>query len=63
VKCAGRVATIVGTPGNDLLVGTNGPDVIAGLGGNDVIYGLGGNDILCGVQARMRSSAPTNRVP
>ena len=48
VTCAGHVATIVGTPGNDHIVGTDGPDVIAGLGGDDVILGLSGNDIICG---------------
>ena len=48
VKCAGVVATKVGTPGPDTLVGTPKRDIIAGLGGNDVIYGLGGNDVLCG---------------
>ncbi len=47
-KCDGKVATKVGTPGNDTLVGTPKRDIIAGLGGNDVIYGLGGNDVLCG---------------
>jgi len=46
--CGGRRATIVGTPGNDMLRGTRGDDVIHGLGGNDTIYGLGGNDIICG---------------
>ena len=48
VKCDGKVATKVGTPGDDTLVGTAGRDIIAGLGGDDVIYGLGGNDVLCG---------------
>jgi Ca2+-binding RTX toxin-like protein len=48
VTCAGRQATIVGTPGPDRLVGTGGPDVIAGLGGNDLIDGRGGDDVLCG---------------
>ena len=48
VTCAGKVATIVGTPGNDVLNGTPGDDVIAGLGGDDKIYGLSGNDIICG---------------
>ncbi len=48
VKCGGRNATIVGTPGKDRLKGTKKRDVIAGLGGNDVIKGLGGNDIICG---------------
>jgi Ca2+-binding RTX toxin-like protein len=47
-RCAGRVATIVGTPGRNRLTGTRGRDVIAGLGGNDAIRALGGNDIVCG---------------
>ena len=48
VTCGGKPATIVGTPGDDILIGTNGPDVIAGLDGHDVIVGLAGNDRLCG---------------
>ncbi|MCP3973274.1 MAG: hypothetical protein GY720_02135 [bacterium] len=48
VLCKDREATIVGTPGPDVLDGTNGKDVIHGLGGNDVIRGLGGADIICG---------------
>ena len=47
VTCRGKVATIVGTQGPDVLVGTNGRDIIAGLGGNDVIKGLGGHDLIC----------------
>ena len=46
--CLGQPATIVGTPGNDVLVGTPGDDVIVGLGGNDAIDGKGGDDLLCG---------------
>jgi Ca2+-binding RTX toxin-like protein len=46
--CSALRATIVGTPGNDVLTGTAGRDVIAGLGGNDRISGLGGNDVICG---------------
>ena len=45
--CAGRQATIVGTPGTDRVTGTAGNDVIAGLSGNDEIDGLGGNDVIC----------------
>ncbi len=45
--CDGRVATIVGTPGNDRLTGTSGADVIAGLQGHDIIWGLDGDDIIC----------------
>jgi predicted outer membrane repeat protein len=48
VACRGRLATIIGTAGNDILTGTNGSDVIAGLGGNDTIDGAGGDDIICG---------------
>ena len=48
VRCQTLVATIVGTPGDDVLTGTEGPDVIHGLAGNDTIYGLGGDDIICG---------------
>jgi Ca2+-binding RTX toxin-like protein len=47
-KCLGRPATIVGTPGNDVLVGTPGFDVIVGLRGRDTISGLGGDDFFCG---------------
>lgn len=46
--CDGRVATIVGTSGDDVLTGTNGPDVIAALQGNDVVRGLAGDDVICG---------------
>lgn len=48
VVCDGRVATIVGTPGDDEISGTDGPDVIAGLQGNDTILGRGGDDVICG---------------
>lgn len=47
-RCFGRIATIVGTGGNDKLVGTRGPDVIVGRGGTDHIYGRGGRDRICG---------------
>jgi len=46
--CAGLVATMVGTPGDDVLVGTTGDDVIAGLQGDDRIQALAGNDFVCG---------------
>ena len=46
--CRGRLATIVGTDGDDTLSGTSGGDVIVGLGGNDHITGRGGDDSLCG---------------
>ena len=48
VKCNGKVVTILGTSGDDILNGTRGPDVIHGLGDNDVIRGMGGDDTICG---------------
>jgi Ca2+-binding RTX toxin-like protein len=53
--CAGKRATIVGTPGPDRIVGKRASDVIAGLGGNDVIVdGPNGNDVICGDGGRDR---------
>jgi Ca2+-binding RTX toxin-like protein len=46
--CDGKVATVVGTTGPDVLHGTPEDDVIAGLGGNDRILGGGGDDVICG---------------
>ncbi len=46
--CFGQVATIVGTPGDDVIDGTHRDDVIVALGGNDVVRGRGGNDLICG---------------
>lgn len=45
--CSGK-ATIIGTPGPDIIEGTSDDDIIDGLGGNDLIYGKGGNDKICG---------------
>lgn len=50
VMCGGEVATIIGTPDDDVLVGTDGDDVIAGLQGNDIVNGGLGDDIICGGQ-------------
>jgi PA domain/RTX calcium-binding nonapeptide repeat (4 copies) len=47
VTCAGKVATHVGTAGDDVMVGTPGNDVMAGLGGEDDIDASGGNDTVC----------------
>jgi hypothetical protein len=47
-SCDGRPATIVGTPGDDVIVGTPGPDVIAARDGNDIVWGLAGDDVICG---------------
>ena len=46
--CDGKLATIIGTDGNDILEGSSNDDVIVGLGGSDKIKGKAGNDVLCG---------------
>lgn len=46
-QCMGLTATIVGTPGDDVIDGTPGDDVIVGKGGDDLIRGGGGDDVIC----------------
>jgi poly-gamma-glutamate capsule biosynthesis protein CapA/YwtB (metallophosphatase superfamily) len=46
--CEGKVATVAGTSGPDLLLGTQGDDVIVGRGGGDTIFGGDGSDLICG---------------
>ena len=53
-RCAGRVATIVGGDGRDVLRGTRSADVIVGLGGNDVVRAASGDDVMCGGRGRDR---------
>jgi predicted extracellular nuclease len=45
--CNGLAATIVGTPGDDVIVGTNQSDVIVSFGGDDTISGGNGDDVIC----------------
>jgi hypothetical protein len=47
VMCKGKIATLVGTNGNDVLVGTAGEDVVVALGGNDRIKTGNANDTIC----------------
>ena len=47
-NCFGRVPTLVGDDGNNVLTGSPGADVILGRGGADRIDGGGGNDRICG---------------
>jgi Tol biopolymer transport system component len=46
-KCATRIATIIGTPGRDVLKGTKHKDVILALGGNDKIESFSESDTIC----------------
>ncbi len=47
-NCYGRVPTLVGGNGNNVLIGSPGADVIVGRAGDDLIDGRGGNDRICG---------------
>lgn len=62
-RCDGRRATIVGTPGRDVLRGTPRADVIAALGGADVVRGLGGADVICGGGRRPPRGRARGRPP
>lgn len=46
-RCAGRIATIVGTPGRDNIKGTKSKDVIVALGGDDKIHSYTRADVIC----------------
>ncbi len=46
--CDGRIATIDGTDGRDVITGTPGADVITAGSGPDTVDGRGGNDVICG---------------
>jgi hypothetical protein len=46
--CAGRRATIVGSPSDDTLRGTSRRDVVVARAGADVVRGRDGRDIVCG---------------
>ena len=54
--CAGRTATLLGTPDADTIRGTPRRDVIVALGGNDTISGRGKRDVICGLGGRDRIS-------
>lgn len=58
--CAGRTATILGTPGGDDLAGTGRADVILGLGGDDRIRGFNGSDTICSGAGDDRVESGTN---
>ena len=46
-RCFGKLATKVGSAGNDTINGTRRADVIVSKTGDDVINGKGGNDLIC----------------
>ncbi len=46
-RCQGKVATMLGTGGRDVIRGTSGPDVISTGAGRDVVRGRRGADRIC----------------
>jgi RTX calcium-binding nonapeptide repeat (4 copies) len=46
-RCGGRVATVLGTSGRDVLRGSRGPDVIVTGAGRDLVRGGRGADRIC----------------
>ncbi len=46
-KCFGKLPTVLGTSGPNVLRGTRRRDVIVGLGGGDVIKSFAGRDLIC----------------
>jgi probable HAF family extracellular repeat protein len=62
--CDGRVPTVVGTHGDDVVNGTPGPDVVVAGAGDDHITTGGGNDLVCagGGDDRIRSGAGGDEV-
>jgi hypothetical protein len=46
-RCGGRIATLLGTGGRDVLRGSRGPDVIVTGRGRDVVRGGAGADRIC----------------
>jgi CSLREA domain-containing protein len=54
VTCKGKAATIVGTPGNDVLVGTAARDIVSALAGKDKVKTKGGKDLVCAGKGKDR---------
>ncbi len=59
-RCAGRIATIIGTPRPDALRGTKRKDVILAQGGDDRIRSFSGADVICAGSGRDEVEAGTN---
>jgi Tol biopolymer transport system component len=59
-RCAGRIATILGTPGRDVLNGTKSKDVIVALAGDDRIRSFTKADVICGGAGRDEIDAGDN---
>jgi len=59
-RCAGRIATILGTPGRDVLKGTKRKDVIVAMGGDDTVHSFTRADVICGGAGRDEINAGDN---
>jgi Tol biopolymer transport system component len=59
-RCAGRIATLVGTSGRDDIKGTKRKDVIVALGGDDRIRSYTKADVICAGPGRDQVDAGDN---
>jgi Tol biopolymer transport system component len=59
-RCAGRIATVLGTPGPDVLRGTRRKDVIVAMGGDDEVRSFSRADVICGGPGRDEINAGDN---
>ena len=59
-RCAGRIATVLGTPGRDVLPGTRRKDVIVAMGGDDEVRSFSRADVICGGPGRDEINAGDN---
>jgi Tol biopolymer transport system component len=59
-RCAGRIATIIGTPRSDILKGTKRKDVIVAGGGDDRVRSFSRADVICGGSGRDEINAGDN---
>lgn len=60
-RCFGRLPTMTGTPGDDVLIGTDDRDVIMGFAGDDVIKGMKDRDLICGGKGNDHLEGNTER--
>jgi Ca2+-binding RTX toxin-like protein len=59
--CMGRVVTILGTDGDDVVPGTSGDDVISVGIGRDTVQPSAGNDLVCGGDGKNRLSGGSGK--
>jgi Tol biopolymer transport system component len=59
-RCSGRIATLIGTPGRDVIKGTKRKDVVVALGGDDQVSTGSRADVICAGPGRDQVFAGDN---